>query len=269
MSKRDTIAVAGIQARMSSSRLPGKSLADLGGKPLIYRVWERARRARRVEDVYVLTSDEPDDDPIAEYCEGAGIPVRRGPLHDVLARFVNLLAETRAPYVVRITGDCPLVSPEYVDLQLDALEAFDGDFAAPPAGSIALPLAGQGAISARAIHAANESDDPADREHVGSFFFGRNRAEFRTVELDIDPVFQREDLRLCVDEPADLEFVRRVWETFVLEYDPGARLSDLIRRIDEDEELRSIHADVEESAANQRARALVRQNPPRIVGRWP
>ena len=121
--------VCGVQARLGSTRLPAKVLADLAGAPLIMRVVERARRARRVDETFVLTSDDPSDDPLAEALEARGVPLRRGPLLDVYARYAALVDELGPDCVVRVTGDAPLVEPSFIDLQLDALAAHDGDLA--------------------------------------------------------------------------------------------------------------------------------------------
>ena len=111
---RRPLAVAGIQARTGSSRLPGKVLADVAGAPLILRVVERVREARLVDRVLVLTSSEPVDDELCALCERADVPFQRGPLVDVLARYGALLAEFEPDQVVHVTGDCPLVDPAFI-----------------------------------------------------------------------------------------------------------------------------------------------------------
>jgi len=264
--------VCGIQARTSSSRLPGKVLLDVGGRPLIDRVVERARAAALVDEVFVLTSTDPSDDALAAHCVAQGVPVRRGPLEDVLARYLALVEETRPDHVVRVTGDCPLLEPDFVDLQLGALSAFDADFVRTvPAGAetsagIAGTLAGAGAFSARALLAAAGSDDPRDREHVASFFFKRHAARFRHVEVEVDADYQRAGLRLCVDEPEDLEFVRAVYAHF-----GERRFSALeaIRWLDDQPAIRAIHDAVEESRDNRDCRRLAREARTPVVGRWP
>ena len=99
--------VIGIQARMSSTRLPGKSLADLAGEPVIMRVVERARAARRVDEVVVLTSTDPSDDPLVEVLEARAVPVRRGPLDDVYARYLALVEEMEPDDAADVLGDLP------------------------------------------------------------------------------------------------------------------------------------------------------------------
>jgi len=258
--------VAGIQARCSSTRLPGKVLADLAGEPLIVRVWERVRAADLVDEAVVLTSTDPSDDRLVRLLEGRRIPVRRGPLGDVMARYEELLAASEADYVVRVTGDCPLVDPTFVDLQLGALRAFDGDLAVVDPGFEGT-LGGQTALSARALRRAAASSDPLDREHVGSFWLRAHRGELRCVGLDVDPSLARPGLRLQVDEAPDLDLIRAIYEAFADEEGAGFALKDALGWLDEHPEVARLNREVRESEANRRLRELHRVPVP--VGRWP
>lgn len=260
--------VAGVQARLSSTRLPGKVLADVAGKPLIQRVVERTRAARLVDEVIVLTSEEPSDDPLAQAMDELGIPCRRGSLPDVLSRYGALLQDYGPEYVVRVTGDCPLVESSFIDAQLEALIAFDADFTWIAPGGIEGTLCGQGALSARALERALSSTDPRDREHVGGFFFQRERASFRHVELLVDPLYRRAGLRLAVDEPADLELVRAVFAALDRP-DERFSLADAIRWLDRHPKVRAGNAEVVESSANREVQAKKRNAPAELVGRWP
>src|SRR5690242_18550821 len=98
--------VAIIQARMSSSRLPGKVLADIGGRPMLARVVERARQATRINRVVVATSTNRSDDAVARFCAESGIPCFRGDEQDVLDRFYQSAQAFEADVIVRITADC-------------------------------------------------------------------------------------------------------------------------------------------------------------------
>lgn len=112
-----------IQARMSSTRLYGKVLADVGGRSVLERVVERTGRAKTVTNVVVATSDEPSDDPIYSLCHSRNYACFRGNLYDVLDRFYQTAILYNADVVVRITGDCPLIDPELID---EVVEAFLG-----------------------------------------------------------------------------------------------------------------------------------------------
>lgn len=251
--------IAAVQARMGSTRLPGKVLADLGGKPLVQRIVERLRTAALVDEVYVLTSEARTDDVLVERLAELGIPFRRGPVDDVLTRYLDLVEELGPTHLVRVTGDCPFVDPDFIDLQLGALRAFDADLVhvvTRQPGAIDGTLGGQSAFSARALRAVQASDDPRDREHVGSFFFVRHAAEFARVELEVGAEFELSGLRLQVDEPADLEFVRRVFAAVDLEGDGLFPLARALRWIQAHPEVRGCNRHVKESLDNQALRAL-------------
>lgn len=264
-----TGAVAGIQARMGSSRLPGKSLADLAGKPMLRRVFERVAAARRLDAVVVLTSTSPADDELARYCERAGLPCRRGPEHDVLARYLDLAEALSPDRLVRVTGDCPFLSPEYVDLQLEALAETDADVAVLADEATSSVLEGQGAFSVRALLGAAESDDPRDREHVGSFWLAAHAAELRTVELRCDERFLRTDLRLAVDEPADLELARAIYADLAPEHDSLPPLALVLDWLDAHPDLARSNRRVADSADTRDARERASRAERRIVARWP
>ncbi len=253
---------------MSSSRLPGKALAELAGEPMIQRVYERLLASRRIDEVLVLTSDEASDDPLCAELEVRGIPYRRGSLDDVLSRFEALLDEFDPTYVVRVTGDAPLVDPVFIDDQLAALERFDGDLTwCQPAGAFDGVLGGQTVVSARALRLAAHSENPLDREHVGSFFLRSHLSDLRVVEMRPDERYQDRGLRLCVDEESDLRLVRLLFETFDEEYGSDVPLDVVLDWLRARPELVGINADVQESADNRRLRALP---PPQIrrVGSW-
>lgn len=100
---------------MDSSRLPGKVLLDIGGRPMLQWVVERTRRAKTVDEVIVATTTDPSDDAVAQFCEAKGYPVTRGSIHDVLDRYYQTARQFKADVIVRITADCPLIDPALVD----------------------------------------------------------------------------------------------------------------------------------------------------------
>jgi len=246
--------VAGIQARMGSTRLPGKSLADLAGMPMIRRVYERACASAQVDLVIVLTTVEPVDDALAEYCENNGIPCRRGPEQDVFARYETLMDETDPTYVVRITGDCPFICPQHIDAQVEALRAHDADFA--PAGNTEHVFAGQAVISTRALRAAGRSTDPADREHVGSFYLAQHAEDFQSVPMVTAAFPGSDSLRLCVDEPTDLQAARSVYEALAPTWGSLIPIGEVVRYLLADEEVLRFASAATHSDANRRLASL-------------
>lgn len=113
--------VAIIQGRMSSSRLPGKILADIAGQPMLQRVFQRTSRAATVTETIFATTTDSSDDPVAEYCEFSGIPFTRGHLYDVLDRYYQAAKQARADVVVRVTADCPVIDPALIDDAVNAI----------------------------------------------------------------------------------------------------------------------------------------------------
>ena len=200
-----------LQARLSSTRLPGKVLLPLAGAPMLLRQIERVRRARRIDQIVVATSLEPSDDPLVDVLKEAGLAVHRGPLADVLARFVGALDVWPADHVVRLTGDCPLIDPEVIDATI-ALHLGEGaDYTHNRYDPSGYPK-GQDVevISAAALRRTAAQDrSPEAREHVT--WAVRNAPDrYRVARLD--PQVDEGQVRWTVDTPDDYEFVRRVYE---------------------------------------------------------
>ena len=114
---------------MGSSRLPGKTIADVAGRPLLLHVVERVRRAGRVDKVVIATTDQSSDNPIAALCERNSIDCFRGSEEDVLDRFYRTAQATGAEIVVRITADCPLIDPAVIDKVIARFQLGDCDYA--------------------------------------------------------------------------------------------------------------------------------------------
>jgi spore coat polysaccharide biosynthesis protein SpsF len=110
-----------IQARMASSRLPGKVLLDIAGRPMLAWVVERARRSKMVDRVVVATTTDPADDEVEAFCRASGYAITRGSLQDVLDRYYQAARAFSAGIVVRLTADCPLIDPGLIDETVQAL----------------------------------------------------------------------------------------------------------------------------------------------------
>ncbi|MBA2587614.1 MAG: aldo/keto reductase [Alphaproteobacteria bacterium] len=202
--------VAVIQARMGSSRLPGKVLMPVAGKPLLWHSIHRLRQCRTVDRIAVATSTDPADDAIESFCAGEGIVCVRGPLQNVLERYRLAAEATDAATLLRITGDAPLIDPGLIDYLVQSLG--DGDFVQLEAGAL---CAHEGADAfSRAgldwltIHAG---DDEIAREHVTSYFKYHPGA-VKTVTVAAYAPLAVPSERLSVDTPEDLAFLRAVYE---------------------------------------------------------
>ena len=107
--------VAIIQARMNSSRLPGKVLQEISGKPMLTHVYQRVRQAKSIHQVVIATTIDESDDPIENFCQRNEIAYYRGSMHDVLDRYYQAAKKFKAKIIVRITADCPLIDPQLID----------------------------------------------------------------------------------------------------------------------------------------------------------
>jgi spore coat polysaccharide biosynthesis protein SpsF (cytidylyltransferase family) len=193
---------------MSSTRLPGKSAADVGGEPMLALLLRRLQGAHELERIVVATSTDDDDDVIDEVTRGLGMAVHRGPRDDVLARFAGAAADYDGP-VVRVTADCPLIDAEVVD---DVVRLFRQTADCAYASNIEPRTYPDGLdveIVAPGIldQLAGEVDDPGDREHVTTAI-RRDPGRFPSVSLVCDD--RLGDLRWTVDTQDDLDLVRAV-----------------------------------------------------------
>ena len=216
MRRGDTVAI--IQARTSSRRLPGKVLMDLGGGNAIEHVIRRLQRAKELDRIAVATSDRADDDPVAELAQALGAEVVRGPLDDVLARYVLACDQLGAETVVRITADCPLVMPELVDRLVRLRKRCGVTYAANTLEPRTFPKGlDVEVVTASALRVAVEqTSDPYDREHVTPFI--RSSTEMFSqammwmvpaapVRVTLDTEEDRRDLeRILGSAGADLDF---------------------------------------------------------------
>jgi spore coat polysaccharide biosynthesis protein SpsF len=204
--------IALIQARMSSSRLPGKVLQDIAGQPMLMRVIRRAQQARSVDSVAVITSTQGEDDAIERLCQENGIACFRGSLDDVLDRYYQAAIYYQADFVVRLTADCPLLDPIIIDKVVQTFHQGTFDYV-----SNALECTYPDGLDTEIFRfgalerAWNEARLKSEREHVTAYIY--NHPEL----FQLGSVRQEPDLsswRWTVDTSRDLEFVRAIYNFF-------------------------------------------------------
>jgi spore coat polysaccharide biosynthesis protein SpsF len=203
--------IAVLQARMSSTRLPGKVLRPLAGAPMIVRQIERIRRCRRIDDIILATSTDAGDTPLAHIAQAVGVSVHRGPLDDVLGRYLGALHAHPADHVVRLTGDCPLADPDVIDAVIDLHLQAGGDYASNTPAHRTYPkgLDVEVMRSDALRRAGMEGHDPYEREHVTPYLY-RHPELFALHYLS--QAAEEGEARWTVDRPDDLEFVQTVYE---------------------------------------------------------
>lgn len=228
-----------VQARMGSTRLPGKVLAPVCGRPLLWHLMNRLRVVPTIERLVVATSVEPADDQIAEFCLSSGLECFRGQEQDVLDRFFQAAKYHAADVVVRITADCPLIDPEIVDrvvgLQIKGL----WDYTSNTIERTFPDGLDVEAFTFEALQRAwHQATLMSEREHVTPYIW-KHRELFSIYQYTQSANFA--DMRWTVDEPEDLEFVSRVFEYF----DDGGRLflmDDVLELIDKQPQLSAINS---------------------------
>jgi spore coat polysaccharide biosynthesis protein SpsF len=204
-----TLAV--VQARMGSSRLPGKSLRPLIGRTVLGLLLERLKGARKLDAIVVATSDRAVDDPIVSLVGRYGLQSVRGSEGDVLDRFQQVVSEVPAQIVVRICADNPLTDPEQVDKLVDYLENGGYDYAYSNRPECGLPCGvGAEVISASALQLVHQKATAAQhREHVTLHVLD-HPAMFKIGALVAPPALWCPEVRLDVDYEEDLYFLERI-----------------------------------------------------------
>ncbi|MBI4449781.1 glycosyltransferase family protein [Candidatus Uhrbacteria bacterium] len=242
--------LAVLQARMSSSRLPGKVLQPILGEPMLFRQLERVRRSHRIDHLIVVTSTEASDNAIAEMCTERGVAHYRGSLNDVLDRAYHAAEPYRPSHVVRLTGDCPLADPSAIDAVIDFAIRGDFDYATNgkpytfPDG-LDVEIATFAAFEA----AWREADLPSHREHVFPFIHRQpERFYLGYVRSSVD--LSRH--RWTVDEPEDFMFVTRVYEA-LYPMNPNFQTQDILDFLMDHPELLRMNERFERNAGRRKA----------------
>ena len=212
-----------IQARMSSSRLPGKVLLDICGKPMLERVLDRVSLARQIDHVQVATTADPSDDSLVEWCERHGVDCFRGSMQDVLDRFYQAALLHKPQFIARITADCPVIDPGLIDETIQACRENGVDFSAtrlPPPFHRTYPIGLDVEVSTFSAlkRAWREAAQPAEREHVFPYLYDQT-GRFNLKILNHDPDFG--SLRWTVDTAEDLELIRRIYSHLLPREDFG------------------------------------------------
>jgi len=235
--------VAIIQARMGSSRLPGKVLKEIAGKPMLEHVVERVRQVKTIQQVVVATTIDEADDPLEALCREKSYACYRGSMHDVLDRFYQAAGQYQASVVVRLTADCPLLDPEVVENTLMAFLIGRVDFAAnrlPPPFKRTYPIGLDTEICTfEALKRAwNEAGEKYEREHVMPYLY-QQEGRFRVLRVENSEDYG--NWRLTVDTQEDLDLVRAVFAHFG---DQPFKWMDVIHFLELNPEIAKINAGV-------------------------
>lgn len=248
--------VAIVQARMGSSRMPGKVLLPLAGRPVLWHIIHRLRKCTTLNAIAVATSTASTDDPIVEFARQEHIECVRGPEDNVLKRYVLATEQLKADIIVRVTGDAPLVDPPTIDLMVRALLETGADFCTGDP-DVACIHEGIDPFSTAALKKIVDeaSDDPAAREHVIAYFW-KHPEHFTKCIIPIDIDHQFRGARISVDTPADFCFLEQVYVR--LNVPAGdADLRDVVRLLRAEPALLAINAHVHQKGVDEKSRRIL------------
>ena len=237
-----------VQARMTSTRLPGKVLLPLAGEPMLVRLLERLRRVQRADGIVIATTTNASDDPIAALCAQQGVPCHRGSELDVLSRYADAARLHAADVVVRITSDCPLIDPALIDQLIAVYEEGDSDYVSnmlPPTWPYGMAVEVFSATALAQAHA--EATQDAEREHVTPFIYWHpQRYRLRNVASPVALSHHR----WTVDTPEDYELVRRLFD-HLLPTNPHFTQADVLALLDAHPDWIAINQHVQQKPATE------------------
>lgn len=235
-----TQVVAIIQARLGSIRLPGKVLKPVLGQPMLARQIERVKRAQTLDQIIVATTTNPADSPITQLTDHLGISSFRGSETDVLDRFYQAAKKFRADIIVRLTGDCPVIDPAVIDMTVTAFHRQPADYVSnvhrrsfPRGMDVEV-------VNFKALKLAwRQAKSNYDREHVTAYIYARPK-RFKLKTILAPAPLRRPELRLTVDEPADLKLIRQIYHR-LYPRKPNFNLQDIITFLDQHPKLTTIN----------------------------
>lgn len=234
-----------VQARMTSTRLPGKVLKQVLGKPLLEYQLERLRQVKLADEIVIATTTNHTDEPIVELCNSLSFPYFRGSEDDVLSRYYGGATAHQAELVVRVTSDCPLIDPQVIDMVIDYYlqNQFHYDYVSNGLERT-YPRGMDTEVFSFSVlqEAFREATAQPDREHVTPFIY-RHPERYA-----LGHVFYSEDCshhRWTIDTPQDFELIQKIIEA-LYPNQPNFTLEDCLRLLQEQPEWYLINSHIEQ-----------------------
>jgi spore coat polysaccharide biosynthesis protein SpsF len=242
--------VASIEARMGSSRLPGKVLMNINGKPAIQRLVDRLRLCRSLDDIVVATTVNKSDDALAKWCADYGVACFRGSEEDVLNRVVEANRFMRSDLIVEITGDCPLTDPQIVDLGVETFLAHSADVVSNCGSSLTWPMGQYVQVFPLELLADVDRlvDDAAVHEHVSLYFY-EHPEKYKLIELLSPQRWQEPGWRMQLDYQEDLNFQNEVYARLEPVHGGGFGIEEVVALLRREPELVAINSHCQEKSA--------------------
>lgn len=236
--------VATIEARMTSSRLPGKVLAPLGGRPALEVMVERLRKIERLDQIVIATTVNATDDPLQSLAERLGVGIWRGSEDDVLQRVLDAARAYEADVIVEFTGDCPLIDPEIAAQVIDTYQRAKVDYVSNVM-TRSYPMGMETQVFARSIleDVARRTQDAHDHEHVSLYIY-RNPQLYSLHNVAAPEALTRPDLRLTLDTKEDLAVIAAVYEALASK-SPVFSLAEMLAFLDANPAIAAINSAIQ------------------------
>lgn len=249
--KTDRKVVATIEARMTSSRLPGKVLMECCGKTILQHLIERVRRCSNIDDIVVATTTKESDDLIVNLCSDIGCKYYRGDEDDVLERVLLTAESVDADIIVELTGDCPFIDWRHIDKLVDIYLTNEYDYVANNIER-SFPMGFDIRIfTTQMLSWVNDnSSNPLDHEHV-SIYFSKHPEKYRCYNWIAPEDEKRPELEVTLDEMGDYMLINAIFNGLYYKNNDFTCL-DVIKFIDENTSIMNYIKDVKRTAVNYR-----------------
>ncbi|MEO8211536.1 MAG: glycosyltransferase family protein, partial [bacterium] len=244
--------VASIEARMNASRLPGKVLMEIGGKPVLQILIERLSKSKYINEIIIATTVNQLDEKIYQLGKKLGIHTFKGSEDDVLGRVTGAVESAGGDIVVELTGDCPLIDSEVVDHVIEEyLNNFPDYDYVTNIGHVRnevreIPLG----MDVRVFtfkdlkHISEITNDPEDREHVSLYFFRAGKDKYKLHNVNTPDKWKRDyNPRLCLDTREDYEVIRIIYKSLI-DKKENFNLEDILNFLDNNRDVAGINSEV-------------------------
>jgi len=242
---KEKTVVAIIQAHMSSSRLPGKILKDLCGKPALYRMIERVRQSKRISRIVLATSTMECDDILEELCREWGVDCFRGSDDDVLMRFVGAAKAFPSEYYARLTSDCPLIAPRETDEMIEAFLSKNARYGRYEQDNYINGTDVEVFTAELLMEAAEKAIEKYEHEHVTPYMYWKQDSQMTHVQWKDGKRY-----RITLDTAEDLELIRSVYNALYTEGNTFT-LKEIIDFLDTHPEVFALNKDVHQKSAKE------------------
>jgi spore coat polysaccharide biosynthesis protein SpsF len=235
--------VATIEARMTSSRLLGKVMLPILGRPMLELLIERLKRARWIDRIIVATTENSTDDVVEALTRRLGIGCFRGSEEDVLDRVLRAALSEDADIIVEITGDCPLIDPGVIDRLVEIYQSNSFDYVSNTLKTTFPNGLDTQVFSTRVLQEVSDfTQDPADREHVSLYIYEHpERYSLHNVESGLSEKYW--DMRLTVDTIEDFQLITKIYER-LYPSNPAFNLQDIVDLLEREPELMEINREI-------------------------